>query len=570
MPQRMGAGMAMSGRRPTLILATGVLGGFLLAQLGKQVSTPEPAPAASQEAGPARAPAAGWPSVQPATPVHVPGEEPDVLDTLADILRLDGDFAQTAALYRLLSRADRTNVERLVSETDGLDVGGDRQAALSILFSRYADLDPREALDFLQHRGGSYNDVELRSIFHVWSRRDLEGAVAAAETLEPRLRSIATSAILSSRDDLAMPAQRDIATRLGAPEVLNWLAMERSQAQAYRDPQGALEAVLATAGPTRDQNLFAILVAWARQDPMSAMNAAASLDNAALRHRLQGQVLQEWSRSSPRDAIDWALAQPPSQQSRELASAAITAMAQADPQGAFDVAQGLDGLEGAEALSYVLMFWSQSDPAGAGRAVESIVNPNVRDDAIAQVASGYAQRDPEAALKWASGLTPEDAAQAYPSVFSVLAWQDPATAGELIARLPDGSERNRVAAEVARAWVQSDSTAAARWVDSLVDEDLRAAATRTLVGVWSNIDRDAALRYVEQIPSTAEREAALVEIIQAQSHDAAYSKGLFDQLSTQRYRTGAAKVLYRELRRSDPELAERYRQLAGVKDDTAR
>src|SRR5688572_9301100 len=61
--------------------------------------------------------------------------------TLREIMRLPGDFTQSAALYVLAANSDKKGIERLLEEAESIDRGSERRAAASILYQRYAELD---------------------------------------------------------------------------------------------------------------------------------------------------------------------------------------------------------------------------------------------------------------------------------------------------------------------------------------------------------------------------------------------------------------------------------------------
>lgn len=548
--------------RVVLTLLVGVAVGYLLPRFGEQEQ-----PAAQRpQIEPAAAPARHGPREAAALPRAAPVlQATNAPQTLAGILRLDSDFAETAALYHLVDGAGFDALQRLIAEADHVPGASDRRAALGILFARYADLDPAAALAYLETRGGGYGDVELRAIFHTWSRSDLQGAVAAAAALPATARAAAGSAILSARDDLSTDMLQDVAGQLGMSQMMPQIAVSRSLDQAQRDPAGAWRAALVTSdSPYRQQRLAGIIETWAGQDPSSAMNAAAGLGNAMLRMQLQGQVLRVWSGRSPQEAVDWALSQPPSPQRHQLTSVALGAMAEDDPRLAFDIARGLSGQEQVHTVRRVLMRWAADDPRGASRAVDTIDNPEVRRNAVNQIASSYARQDPDGALQWLSRLEPRESVHATALMFTMLASQDPVSASNLTYRLQETSSRAQAAANVAQAWVQQDPGAASQWVDSLADPQVRASATTNLVSSWSRFDRDAALRYAERIPDTAERESALVSIIAMQQNDPDYGEALFERLSLARPRSTAARSLYFILHDSDPRRAERFRELADL------
>jgi hypothetical protein len=550
--------MATSRIRTALTLLTGAAVGFLAALLLPQAPVPAPEAVAVRDAAPA------GPRPQRAAPGPPAARASLRPSTLAAILRIDSDFEQTVALYQLIDDAAIDALERLIAEADSVPGASDRRAALSILYARYADLDPVAALAFLRKRGGSYAGTELRAVFHAWSRSDLTAAVEGAAALPPEMQAMAGMAILSSRDDIAADAQRDIARRLEIENMLPQIGLQRTMDLVDRDPRAAWQTALAVGDDAQAiGRLSSIAHGWAREDPLAAMEAVMALPNTGMRHQLQRQILHEWGRQNSQEALDWALAQPPSPQRADLTSTALAALAESEPRLALDIAQGLDGRERDDALGRVLSQWASADPEAAARSIEPLTGGNARRSAIATIASSYARQDPLGALQWLGTLDSTEAAQATGMMFSVLAHQDPAQAGSLVGSLAANESRELAVSAVAQAWAHQDPVAGAQWVDALVDDDLRSVATSSLVMNWSSFDRDSALRYVESIPEAGEREAALVSVLQSQHGDLDFAERLFDRLTVREHRELAARNLYLNLREVDPQRAERYRELAG-------
>ena len=76
--------------------------------------------------------------------------------TLADTLAFETDFDQTVALYTLLERADEEVVVDLIQEADSISPPSQRVAALSIIFSKYATIDPYRALEHAEIFGRAF------------------------------------------------------------------------------------------------------------------------------------------------------------------------------------------------------------------------------------------------------------------------------------------------------------------------------------------------------------------------------------------------------------------------------
>ena len=107
----------------------------------------------------------------------------DRIRTIEDTLALPGDFSQTEALYVLAGRADSAEVQDLINQSNRIADPTDRNAALSILFLRLAELDPLSALTMSRMRGfGNSRNLE-DIIWRTWSKLDLDAAIASRSTM---------------------------------------------------------------------------------------------------------------------------------------------------------------------------------------------------------------------------------------------------------------------------------------------------------------------------------------------------------------------------------------------------
>ena len=107
----------------------------------------------------------------------------DRIRTIEDTLALPGDFSQTEALYVLAGRGDSAEVQDLINQSNRIADPTDRNAALSILFLRLAELDPLSALTMSRMRGfGNSRNLE-DIIWRTWSKPDLDAAIASRSTM---------------------------------------------------------------------------------------------------------------------------------------------------------------------------------------------------------------------------------------------------------------------------------------------------------------------------------------------------------------------------------------------------
>ena len=132
----------------------------------------EPALAARQTAHPAI----------PRPSIATDSQAPMGDDTLANILLLPSDFQQTLTLYTLLADAKRETLERLLDEAGHLQPRREVRAAKSVIYSRYAELDPNAAVERIIAAGMSEQNLHLlEQVFRVWAKYDRSVALRRAK-----------------------------------------------------------------------------------------------------------------------------------------------------------------------------------------------------------------------------------------------------------------------------------------------------------------------------------------------------------------------------------------------------
>ncbi len=513
-------------------------------------------PAAALQPAPSAPPA----TTAPRTVTSAPADR----WTLIELLTIDSEFEQTARLYELARNAGLARLEELIEETDTIPYESDRRAALSILYSRYADIDPAAAIDHLLERHSAHWEAELGAVFHSWARRDLEAAMVRARALEPAQRAVAGATLLLARQDLSTARQQTIAAELGIENALLRIDARQVAAEAWRDPVGAWHGTLSMEpGQQRSNRLQQIARSWAQRDPQAALNAIMALEASQFSQGLQQMIVAVWSEREPRRAAEWALAQPPSGRRAQNVAVALQSLARTRPAEAFDLAVTQDGPTRDAALSGILGQWAQSDPAAASASIEYLDSPRSRMRAISALVTEYVRQDPHGAANWVESLNEQDAQVASSFVVSTLIHQDPDQALEWIARMPDSAARASAADNLVGSWAHIDPAAAARWVDS-EPAAARGRLVTSLASNWVAVDRDAALRYAQNLPGAAERDAAYAGMIMASFDDPEFAESLYQRLSGDSAKRMAATQLYRVFQETDPARAERYRRSAGL------
>ena len=288
-------------------------------------------------------------------------------DVLAGILLLPTEFQQTLALYALAADADREALQRLLDEADRLQPRREGYAAKSILYSRYAELDPDAAIErILAAESGRIRPV--RRVIRAWAKYDHAAALQRAETLPAIYRRSAGAAVLSVSEDLP-PAQRDdIAATFGLREHLDEMrtieAIDAAPAEAWR------RALAMPASSQRESTLFQIAHRWAEHDLQQAWLAVGELP-PAVRGGMRKELMTRWAIADTAAARAWLQAQHEPSAGTTVGFA--IGLAQSAPRQALDFSLGLANKDQRmDAVREVLDIWAERNPRAAAQALAGL------------------------------------------------------------------------------------------------------------------------------------------------------------------------------------------------------
>ena len=384
--------------------------------------------------------------------------------TIEDTLALPGDFTQTEALYVLAGRADSVAVQELIHQANRIADPTDRDAALSILFLRLAELDPLSALTLARLPGFSKNRRLEATIWRTWSKLDLDAALQAAKDLSnPRDREQAAQSMLAAYGYLGNASTEQIEKELGVGA--NSDAMGRYLYNvADRSPAEAIDWI-ESLPPAQQQGMIRSLAGYlARRDSAQMLAYADLFDNV-------------WHRKVFEDTINLRLAQ---EQPERFLDNLPAGSAYGPRSGPYQIAMRALAVQD---IDRAIEFY------------EGLTSPQHRIVMGSIIAGEFVKKDPDLALQWALGQdTP--GSPALVAVLSQLAAVDPARALRVIDQIDDKRVKSQVLSSIVSNAVQADPQAARDYVDTIADPGDRKMAERALVEAWSQFDPEAAIDYV--------------------------------------------------------------------------
>lgn len=354
--------------------------------------------------------------------------------TLADTMAFESDFDQTIAIHLLLANADEGLVLDLLEEAETISPPSQKEAAFSIIFSKYAALDPSRALAKAEGLPQRLHRRALMNIFHEWARNDLESAIDAAESLEDNYRQTAGYVILTSRDDLAPSRRAEIAEQFNQQQQLARLNQQVWLERALENPRSAWQEILDSTDPEEQTWGARISVAheWIRKEGIAVLDEMlASLTNTRDTQRLLSSLIPSLVQADPQRTLDFISQLPNAQETTNLRRQAFYAWSRQDPKAAAESLQEMDFHQKGQVMETVLAQWAHKDSRGLLEASNSMpqswidaakrhaitqLSRSSRQEAISYLgdisnsrerqqventlASQWAEEDPSAALQW--------------------------------------------------------------------------------------------------------------------------------------------------------------------------
>ena len=364
------------------------------------------------------------------------------VQSIRDIQKLENDFDQRFALYRFMREADRDDLERYIAESIEISSSNQRMVALSVIFARYALLDPYKALErALAH--DRFTQQERRNlvwwIFNEWTVADLDEAIDAIQLLPQEFKQSAATAIMWRSDGLPVDERVELAQRVGPNE--SWVdnTVDSMQPETYKDdPRKAYYDRLRDTTRTSDRftELSKIASHWFESEGVAVLTEIydsltsvderrgvldsliwniEDIDNATAVSILEvvsqfpnqlaarnstDTVFQHWANSDPKAAFETALVYDDQAMSDDLRSRLLSHWSYKDAEGLFDEALNLPSRFQGVAISNSLRKIAIDSPQEAIQLARTLDTRVLRTSARDAIASGWRVYDAKSAFEW--------------------------------------------------------------------------------------------------------------------------------------------------------------------------
>ena len=356
---------------------------------------------------------------------------------LREILSEPGQTSRIMSLLEYYSDLDPSQFESEVQKLQGLPMS-QRMLAMNLLFSRWAENDPKgswersqqmgfpemfmaragavsgwaasnpEALaqeysnnpdEFGMGPGGRGKGDTAAMIAGEWAKQNPEAALKWAQTLDEREAADAISGVfneLSQQDPqeaLRMAATLDDNARGDAYESIaaSWAISDYAAADQW------INSLSEGQGKVR----FAAIESLANASPSQAARETTKLPAGEERDELVAEVSREWARQDAPAAFEWLTESGSEGAVEEGIGRVVGALSREDPERVLYYIDSQDAGEVRDNAVQGYVYGNRDAPAAETiRLAETISGEDDRQRAVTRVAYEWAREDPEATLQY--------------------------------------------------------------------------------------------------------------------------------------------------------------------------
>lgn len=395
------------------------------------------------------------------------------VDSVADLAQLQTDLKRTAALHRLVTAADESDLLSMLEHSKNIESERLRRTVEIGAVRKLAESSPQLAVAQLANLAGENHEELVAAIYGSWAESSLEDAVVQASGLDTTMKQAALRGIVSARSDLSIDERLAIAERLGGERYAIDLSNRETANQAIDDPESAWNSFVNDefSDLSQTEHLIEVAETWIDQEGIGVIDRISeSLSTPEVRDAVVISVLHNITPNDPASAFRQALSLKSS--SRELA------------------------------LTTIAEIWSASSPTEALMAVIAVEKDSERELLQQTVLQAWAAVDPNALLDAIEQLPEAIRALATEAAMFAIARISPDQAKRFLAVVTDREVRDQLAKEIATYWSESDVASALDWAlnDEFATDVLQAEVLMIVLADLATKDPDLAFETARQQP----------------------------------------------------------------------
>ena len=274
--------------------------------------------------------------------------------------------------------------------------------------------------------------------------------------------------------------------------------------QEHEDQTGGLMALMAS------RQL--VIEHAAETDPQAVLTALAAAGQTKQNGEYYKDVLRSWAARDPEAArrfFEQTTLQDKAADAKGIAGAMAREMVKTDPEGTFRWLRGLKTGFTDDVAHDALQTLSHYDGAKAGKMLEQNGDLKKAPEFVAAMAAGWARTEPDKALAWALGLSPDISSGGIKTASGALAEKDFPAALSTVSGL-QGEQRAAALNGIVEAAGGSHLKELLPLVEGLPESVNRTAAVGSLVNSWVDKSPDEAGAWLAAQPSGASRDQGAI------------------------------------------------------------
>ena len=334
------------------------------------------------------------------------------------------------------------------------------------------------------------------------------------ETVENLGQKFSTLASSEKKQAAPPPKGQKPAPKPTAPPNLAAEIASLSLAEVHSRLQ-AMNGIEANAATDEMDQL--LVARWSKLDPIGASEFAgaaqwaANLDSPLARDTAIGQIFNTWSSTDPMLASGAINALPLGSAQTVATTAVAKNFIKGNPDAALKWAEGLTGPLQAAATREIVNDWSVADPAATAAWILKQPSQQTRNEAMRQLAGNWVARDPGTAFDYAQSISdPSLRTEFMQSAMQRFSSMDPLAAANWLSSEPARPHADALVGGVSSRWAAFDPGAASNWAASFSDPTLRGKAVSAVSSSWAQSNPAAAAQWIGSIGEAKTRDTATV------------------------------------------------------------
>lgn len=247
---------------------------------------------------------------------------------------------------------------------------------------------------------------------------------------------------------------------------------------AAEDAESALLWLESNAqGLARLETLHSGIELWSQQDPKAAAGWIDAMVNDGSKLAAAKTLAANWVSQNPEEASEWVGGLPPGNLRSSTAQALLKSWSVTDPKAATIWAFSEAELNGdVELFNQSIQYYTEANPKEAEQLLRAVTEAHEAPGSVDAYVHTLAQGNPEEALDWQAGLSPDDPLNSTTNLETILQeWgrTDSVAASAWLSEAPSGPQRDAAIIGFTKTMSEFDPEVAVAWSNSISEPNQR-------------------------------------------------------------------------------------------------